>query len=71
MNLQNINTTLVGHTQFLKNQLDFMEATMGEGTDDSQSVTHSPDGDDQEMEEDPEEPEMEEDPEEPIFVEDE
>ena len=48
-----------------------MEATMGEGTDDSQSATHSPEGDDQEMEEDPEEPEMEEDPEEPIFVEDE
>jgi hypothetical protein len=61
-NLQSINTTLIGHTQFLKNQLDFMEATMGEGTDDSQSATHSPVNEDLEMEEDPEEP---------IFIDDE
>ena len=61
-NLQEINTTLVGHTQFLKNQLDFMEATLGENTDDSQSATHTPASNDQDMEEDPEEP---------IFIEDE
>ena len=70
-NLQGINTTLIGYTQFLKDQIAFMEATLGGNTDDSQSTTNTPDDDDQEMEEDPEEPEMEEDPEEPIFIEDE
>ena len=61
-NLQDNNTTLIGHTQFLKNQLEDMEAMMEEVTDETQSATHTPDA---------EEPEIEEDPEEPIFMEDE
>ena len=61
-NLQNINTMLIGYTQFLKDQIAVMEATLGENTEDSLSATHTPDADDQEMEEDPEEP---------IFIEDE
>ena len=62
MNLQSINNTVISYTKFLKNQLDSMEATSDGSTYDPQPETHAPDGDDQEMEEDPEEP---------IFVEDE
>ena len=51
MNLQNINETLINYSKFLKSQLDFMEATLGGSTDDSQPETHAPDsdGDDQEV----------------------
>ena len=58
MNLQSINNTLINYTKFLKNQLDFMEATSDGSTTDSQPEAHAPgsDGDDHEMEEDPEEP---------------
>ena len=58
-NLQANNTTLIGHTQFLRTQLEDMEAMMEEVTDEAQSTTHTPDA---------EEPEMEEDPEEPFFI---
>ena len=55
-NLQSINTTVINHTKFLKNQLEAMEATSDGSTQNSQLETHAPDGDDHEMEEDPEEP---------------